>query len=204
MKKPTLKVMNDFCKAQVVEPVTLQLAEDCELVVTPSLSLQERLAFIERVASFCVSDTGEELPEYFDLIFWTTVFQMMSNMPMPKIKDKETNEESLDLQAMYKWICSLPHEFICELDNANGQYIEQLSWVCHDKINSRCEYLRSVVGSMNSLQNSVADFIEQVQTVEHVNGEILSQTEAAHQLATIYGDNIVELKRDDVDVRTEK
>lgn len=197
MKKPTLKVMNDYCKAHEVEDVTLQLAEDCELKVTPSLSLQERLVFINRVTDFCTTEYGEELPEYFDLIFWTTVFQMMSNMPMPKAKKKETDEESLDLQVMYKWICSLPHEFICELDNANGQYIERLSWACHDKINSRCEYLRSVSGTVNTMQDTISEFVTKLQQVEDVNGEMLRQTEAAHQLAAVYRDNVVELPKDD-------
>ena len=68
MKKPTIKVMNDYCKSCEVKPIVLLLADDCELKVTPYLSLQERLTFIDRVVSFCVTETGEFLPEYFELL----------------------------------------------------------------------------------------------------------------------------------------
>lgn len=195
MKKLTLKVMNDYCKAHEVEDVTLQLAEECELKVTPSLSLQERLIFIDRVVSFCVTETGEYLPEYFDLIFWTTVFQMMSNMPMPKTKDKNTGEESVDLSVMAKWIDVLNLPCMCLKNNM----INDLLADCCRKINARCEYLRSLTGSMGMLQAQVSDFVDKMQNVEVSNGEILKQVDAARQLSAVYGDNIVELNRDDVD-----
>lgn len=181
MKKPTLKVMNDYCKAHEVEPVTLQLSEDFELKVTPSLSLMERLTFINRVADFCVSDTGEELPEYFDLIFWTTVFQMMSNMPMPKVK----GEESVDLTIMLKWIEALPQSFKDKLWGANNGYMYYLIEDCRGKIDARCKYATSMVGAMGSLIDNAGAFTNAVQQIEEVNDEMLAQTTAIHQLANI-------------------
>lgn len=198
MKKPTIKVMNDYCKSCEVNPIVLLLADDCELKVTPSLSLQERLTFIDRVTSFCVTETGEYLPEYFDLIFWTTAFQMMSNMSMPKIKDKNTGEESVDLSVMTKWIDSVhPEKMYSECI-----MLVKLQNECKSKIHARCEYLRSLTGSMGMLQAQVSDFVDKVQNVEVSNGEILKQVDAARQLSAVYGDNIVELNRDDVDGRS--
>lgn len=195
MKKPTIKVMNDYCKSCEVESITLRLTEDCELKVTPSLSLQERLTFINRVVSFCVTETGEYLPEYFDLIFWTTVFQMMSNMPMPKVKNKETGEETVDLSVMANWIDVLNLPCVC----LNNNLIDDLLADCCRKINARCEYLRSLTGSMGMLQAQVSDFVDKVQNVEVSNGEILKQVDAARQLSAVYGDNIIELPKDDID-----
>lgn len=189
MKKPTLKVMNDYCKAREVESVTLQLAEDCELKVTPSLSLMERLTFINRVADFCVSDTGEELPEYFDLIFCTTVFQMMSNMPMPKVK----GEESIDLVTMLKWIEALPKSFKDKLWDANNGYMYYLIEDCRSKINARCKYATSVVGSLNYANTQAEDFMDKMQQMEDINAEFIAQADAAKKLADVYKDNVVDL-----------
>lgn len=189
MKKPTLKVMNDYCKAHEVESVTLQLAEDCELKVTPSLSLAERLTFINRVADFCVSDTGEELPEYFDLIFWTTVFQMMSNMSMPKVK----GEESVDLTVMQKWIDAMPREFYDKLLYANNDYLCNVRVDCLNKIDARCKYATSVVGSLNYANTQAEDFMDKMQQMEDINAEFIAQADAAKKLADVYKDNVVDL-----------
>lgn len=193
MKKPTLKVMNDYCKAHEVESVTLQLAEDCELKVTPSLSLMERLIFINRVVDFCVSDTGEELPEYFDLIFWTTVFQMMSNVPMPKVK----GEDSIDLVAMLKWIEALPQSFKDKLWNANNDYMYYLIEDCRSKIEARCKYATSTVGSLGYANAQAENFMQKLQQVETVNSELISQAEAAKTLTDLYKDNVIDLPRDE-------
>lgn len=189
MKKPTLKIMNDYCKAHEVESVTLQLAEDCELKVTPSLSLAERLTFINRVVDFCVSDTGEELPEYFDLIFWTTVFQMMSNMPMPKVK----GEESVDLTTMMKWIDTLPREFYDKLLYANNDYLCNVRVDCLNKIDARCKYATSVVGSLNYANAQAENFMDKMQQMEDINAEFIAQADAAKKLADVYKDNVVDL-----------
>lgn len=193
MKKPTLKVMNDYCKAREVESVTLQLAEDCELKVTPSLSLMERLIFINRVVDFCVSDAGEELPEYFDLIFWTTVFRMMSNMPMPKVK----GEDSIDLVAMLKWIEALPQSFKDKLWNANNDYMYYLIEDCRSKIEARCKYATSTVGSLGYANAQAENFMQKLQQVETVNGELISQAAAAKTLTDLYKDNVIDLPRDE-------
>ena len=189
MKKPTLKVMNDYCKAHEVESVTLQLAEDCELKVTPSLSLAERLTFINRVADFCVSDTGEELPEYFDLIFWTTVFQMMSNMSMPKVK----GEESVDLTVMQKWIDAMPREFYDKLLYANNDYLCNVRVDCLNKIDACCKYATSLVGSLNYANTQAEDFMDKMQQMEDINAEFIAQADAAKKLADVYKDNVVDL-----------
>lgn len=181
MKKPTLKVMNDYCKAHKAEDVILLLADDCELKITPSLSLEERLLFIERVSSFCINENGEELPEYFDLIFWTTVFQMMSNMPLPKIK----NEESIDLTVTHVWINSLPADFIDKVRHAHNDYIGDLEWECRDKIAARARYATSMVGVMSSLINNAGAFSNAIQQIEEVNNEMISQTTAIRQLANV-------------------
>lgn len=195
MKKPTLKVMNDYCKTHEVEPVTLQLAEDFELKVTPSLSLMERLTFINRVADFCVSDTGEELPEYFDLIFWTTVFQTMSNMPMPKVK----GEESVDLTTMLKWIEVMPRTFFDKLYVANDEYIWCLKEDCLSKVSARAEYLTSFVGAMSSFNNQAGDLLGRIQDIEEANGELIAQADAAKKLANIYQENVIELPQGEAD-----
>lgn len=189
MKKPTLKVMNDYCKAHEVESVTLQLAEDCELKVTPSLSLVERLTFINRVIDFCVSDTGEELPEYFDLIFWTTVFQMMSNMPMPKVK----GEESVDLTVMQKWIDAMPKEFYDKLLYANNDYLCNVRVDCLNKIDARCKYATSLVGSLHYANDQAEGFMDKMQQMEDINAEFIAQADAAKKLADVYKDNVVDL-----------
>lgn len=189
MKKPTLKVMNDYCKAHEVESVTLQLAEDCELKVTPSLSLAERLTFINRVIDFCVSDTGEELPEYFDLIFWTTVFQMMSNMPMPKVK----GEESVDLTVMQKWIDAMSKEFYDKLLYANNDYLCNVRVDCLNKIDARCKYATSMVGSLNYANTQAENFMDKMQQMEDINAEFIAQADAAKKLADVYKDNVVDL-----------
>ena len=189
MKKPTLKVMNDYCKAHEVESVTLQLAEECELNVTPSLSLAERLTFINRVADFCVSDTGEELPEYFDLIFWTTVFQMMSNMSMPKVK----GEESVDLTVMQKWIDAMPREFYDKLLYANNDYLCNVRVDCLNKIDARCKYATSMVGSLNYANTQAENFMDKMQQMEDINAEFIAQADAAKKLADVYKDNVVDL-----------
>lgn len=189
MKKPTLKVMNDYCKAHEVESVTLQLAEECELKVTPSLSLAERLTFINRVADFCVSDTGEELPEYFDLIFWTTVFQMMSNMPMPKVK----GEESVDLTVMQKWIDAMPREFYDKLLYANNDYLCNVRVDCLSKIDARCKYATSMVGSLNYANTQAENFMDKMQQMEDINAEFIAQADAAKKLADVFKDNVVDL-----------
>lgn len=189
MKKPTLKVMNDYCKAHEVESVTLQLAEECELKVTPSLSLAERLTFINRVADFCVSDTGEELPEYFDLIFWTTVFQMMSNMSMPKVK----GEESVDLTVMQKWIDAMPREFYDKLLYANNDYLCNVRVDCLNKIDACCKYATSLVGSLNYANTQAEDFMDKMQQMEDINAEFIAQADAAKKLADVYKDNVVDL-----------
>lgn len=189
MKKPTLKVMNDYCKAHEVESVTLQLAEDCELKVTPSLSLAERLTFINRVADFCVSDTGEELPEYFDLIFWTTVFQMMSNMSMPKVK----GEESVDLTVMQKWIDAMPKEFYDKLLYANNDYLCNVRVDCLNKIDARCKYATSLVGSLHYANDQAEGFMDKMQQMEDINAEFIAQADAAKKLADVYKDNVVDL-----------
>lgn len=189
MKKPTLKVMNDYCKAHEVESVTLQLAEDCELKVTPSLSLAERLTFINRVADFCVSDTGEELPEYFDLIFWTTVFQMMSNMSMPKVK----GEESVDLTVMQKWIDAMSREFYDKLLYANNDYLCNVRVDCLNKIDARCKYATSLVGSLHYANDQAEGFMDKMQQMEDINAEFIAQADAAKKLADVYKDNVVDL-----------
>lgn len=195
MKKPTLKVMNDYCKAHEVEDVTLQLAEDCELKVTPSLSLQERLVFINRVANFCVSETGEELPEYFELIFWTTVFQMMSNMPMPKVK----NEEAIDLTVMQKWIDALPVDFKNKLWVANNDYLLNLRVECEDKISAHCKYVTSFVGMAGSFTDNFKDFVTQYQQVEAANDEAIRQIKAVKQIQAVYGNDVMASPEDDID-----
>ena len=189
MKKPTLKVMNDYCKAHEVESVTLQLAEDCELKVTPSLSLAERLTFINRVADFCVSDTGEELPEYFDLIFWTTVFQMMSNMSMPKVK----GEESVDLTVMQKWIDAMPKEFYDKLLYANNDYLCNVRVDCLNKIDACCKYATSLVGSLHYANDQAEGFMDKMQQMEDISAEFIAQADAAKKLADVYKDNVVDL-----------
>lgn len=189
MKKPTLKIMNDYCKAHEVESVTLQLAEDCELKVTPSLSLAERLTFINHVVDFCVSDTGEELPEYFDLIFWTTVFQMMSNMTMPKVK----GEESVDLTVMQKWIDAMPREFRDKLLCANSDYLCSVRAICLGKIDARCKYATSLVGSLHYANDQAEGFMDKMQQMEDINAEFIAQADAAKKLTDMYKDNVVDL-----------
>lgn len=195
MKKPTLKIMNDYCKAHEVESVTLQLAEDCELKVTPSLSLAERLTFINRVVDFCVSDTGEELPEYFDLIFWTTVFQMMSNMSLPKVK----GEESVDLTVMQKWIDAMPREFHDKLLYANNDYLCSVRVDCLNKIDARCKYATSLVGSLHYANDQAEGFMDKMQQMEDINAEFIAQADAAKKLADVYKDNVVDLPVGEVD-----
>lgn len=184
MKKPTLKAMNNYCKSNKVEDITLLIAEDCELKVTPSLSLEERLLFIDRVSSFCINENGEELPEYFDVIFWTTVFQMMSNMPIPKIKD-ELGEESIDLVTMSAWIESLPADFMAKLRHANNEYIIDLEWKCNDKIDARAKYATSMAGTLHYSMSNADSLLNKAQIIDEVNKEMLAQTEATRKLTNI-------------------
>lgn len=195
MKKPTLKVMNDYCKTHEVEPVVLLLADDCELRVTPSLSLMERLTFVNRVTDFCVSEIGEKHPEYFELIFWTTVFQMMSNLPIPKTK----GEESVDLTTMLKWIEVMPRTFFDKLYVANNEYVWCLKEDCLSKVSARAEYLTSFVGAMSSFNNQAGDLLGRIQDIEEVNGELIAQADAAKKIVNIYQENVIELPQGEAD-----
>lgn len=195
MKSPTIKVMNDFYKAHQHEAITLMLAEDCELKVTPYLPLYERLAFIQQVVDHCFNPQGELCPEYFDLLFWTTVFQTMSNMPMPKTTGAE-NEKNVDLKVMHKWIQCLPAEFMNKLDNNN--FITKLYFDCQNKIKARESYLQSFAGQIMYMNDNAQDLLERIQDAQNANDNVLAQIETAKTLHDVYdGGNVITLQRDD-------
>lgn len=62
-----------------------------------TLSLADTSAFIDRVALASFTAEGDYIPEYQEVMMFGAVLQFLSNVPLPELKEPETERKLLDL-----------------------------------------------------------------------------------------------------------
>lgn len=99
MKKLTAKSINSFIKKIPDETIEIPVSVgDKEIVFEfkSFLSIEEQTAFINRVVNSVVKD-NDIMPEYLDVIFFTTLLQMISNVEIPRSEDDYVDLETINI-----------------------------------------------------------------------------------------------------------
>jgi hypothetical protein len=87
------KSINEFENGNVIIPFEISKDETINIEFKTSLSLVNTSLFIDRVVSSSFTKDNEYLPEYHRLMFFATLIQMLSNIPIPEIKQIVNDKE---------------------------------------------------------------------------------------------------------------
>lgn len=100
MGKLTYYQVNKLCKLKPQGIVTIKYhagGETIPVQLKNTLSLADTSAFIDRVALASFTAEGDYIPEYQEVMMFGAVLQFLSNVPLPELKEPETERKLLDL-----------------------------------------------------------------------------------------------------------
>jgi len=100
MEKLTYYQVNKLCKLKPQGIVTIKYhagGETIPVQLKNTLSLADTSAFIDRVALASFTAEGDYIPEYQEVMMFGAVLQFLSNVPLPELKEPETERKLLDL-----------------------------------------------------------------------------------------------------------
>lgn len=153
MKKLTLKATKDIMQRCAITDITHSFGEN-ELVLHPYLTPNEEFVFVRRVVDNAFLE-NEFRPELFELTYRATLLQMMSNIPVPKMKG---DDENIDIDAMHQWIHSLPVSFWADVDAHH--YVSHLRSVCLKKLDEQLADNRSSLKMLVELLEIIQPMID--------------------------------------------
>lgn len=168
MKTITVNQMNAFVKCHESGYRYAKIADftdEMEIVLDTELSFDDIVTFVDRVAGSVVHGSEYE-PCLFDVMFFATSLQMMSNVNVPT-KNSDIDGETikvLDLKKLQEWLYCLGESFDAAVEgNPNLNHLQYL-------VRQKISFLQAKMKNETPMQEFFAKAIKAIDHMGDTHG----------------------------------